>query len=102
MRVLMVGPWRAVAMRRHIDWAVESGAEVRVVDFWSRRDRERPSSFRLAYLSPRQTAALWRAKPNRRSRAAGLRAALRLSCSTTLPPMPFLPRCWRRRPAAGR
>lgn len=78
MRVMMVGPWRAVAMRRHIDWAVESGAEVCVVDFWSRRDRERPSSFRLAYLSPRQTAALWRAKPNRRSRAAGLRAALRL------------------------
>lgn len=78
MRVMMVGPWRAVAMRRHIDWAVESGAEVCVVDFWSRRDRERPSSFRLAYLSPRQSAALWRAKPNRRSRAAGLRAALRL------------------------
>jgi glycosyltransferase involved in cell wall biosynthesis len=78
MRILMVGPWRAVAMRRHIDWVVESGAEVCVADYWSRRDRVRPASFRLAYLSPRQSAALRGAKPNRRSQAAGLRAALRL------------------------
>lgn len=78
MRILMVGPWRAVAMRRHIDWAVESGAEVCVADYWSRRDRARPASFRLAYLSPRQSAALRGARPNRRSQAAGLRAALRL------------------------
>lgn len=78
MRILMVGPWRAVAMRRHIEWAVESGADVCVVDFWSRRDRAKPASFRLAYLSPRQTATLRGAKPNRRSQTAALRAALRL------------------------
>lgn len=33
LRVLMVGPWHEVAMRRHIDWAVEAGAEVIVADF---------------------------------------------------------------------
>lgn len=78
MRVLMVGPWRAVAMRRHIDWVVESGAQVCVADYGSRRDRGRPTTFELAALSPRQSAALWGAKPNRRSQIAGLRAALRL------------------------
>lgn len=78
MRILMVGPWRAEAMRRHIDWALEGGAEVCAVDYWSRRDRGRPTSFELAYLSPRQTAALIGAKPNRRSQAASRRAALRL------------------------
>lgn len=78
MRVLMVGPWRAVAMRRHIDWAVEGGAQVCAVDFRSRRDKGRPASFDLAYLSTRQTAALAGARPNRRSQVASLRAALRL------------------------
>ncbi len=78
MRVLMVGPWRAVAMRRHIDWAVEGGAQVCAVDFRSRRDQGRPASFDLAYLSTRQRAALAGARPNRRSQVASLRAALRL------------------------
>ncbi len=79
MRVLMVGPWRNVAMRRHIDWAVESGIEVCVADYWSRRDRAAPAGFRLAYLSPRQTTALQRAKAHRKSELMQRRAGLRLS-----------------------
>ena len=78
MRLLMVGPWRATAMRRHIDWAVESGIEVCVADYVARNDRTVPVGFRLARLRPRQSAYIHGAKSHRRSELSRYRSGLRL------------------------
>jgi glycosyltransferase involved in cell wall biosynthesis len=53
MRVLMVGPWRATAMRRHIDWARESGIDVCVADFFTPPESIRPRGVRVIDLLPR-------------------------------------------------
>lgn len=54
MRLLMVGPWPAVAMRRHIDWAVEGGIEVCLADIRTPPGIMRPSGFRVVDLLPRR------------------------------------------------
>lgn len=53
LRLLMVGPWHEVAMRRHIDWAVEAGAEVLVADFIQPTAAPPTHGFRAVSLLPR-------------------------------------------------
>lgn len=53
MRVLMVGPWSATAMRRHIDWAMESGVEVCAADFRTSLRAVAPAGMRIFELLPR-------------------------------------------------
>lgn len=58
MRVLMVGPWRNVAMRRHIDWATKNGMDVCVAEFRPPDHVAVPSDFQLAELLPRRPQAI--------------------------------------------
>lgn len=78
MRVLMIGPWQAAAMRRHIDWAVAGGMEVQVADFPFPGDVVQPSGFRLTPLLPRRVARIDRASAHRKSQRASQAAVLRL------------------------
>ena len=78
MRLLMVGPWRAVAMRRHIDWAVEDGIEVCVADFLPPDRVILPSSFQFASLLPRRAKAIYQPGIHKNGPRSVRIAALRL------------------------
>lgn len=78
MRLLMVGPWRLVAMRRHIDWAVEAGIAVCVADFRPAADAILPPAFRFAPLLPWRVQAIDQPARHRKSGYAANVAALRL------------------------
>lgn len=78
MRLLMVGPWRTTAMRRHIDWAVASGIEVCVADFWPPDHAIPSSSFQFSALLPRQAKAIHQPGVHKKSPRAVQMAALRL------------------------
>jgi glycosyltransferase involved in cell wall biosynthesis len=78
MRLLMVGPWWTVGMRRHIDWAVDAGIEVCVADFRPPAEVVVPSSFQFAPLLPRRTKQIHQPATHRKSRRAHEIAALRL------------------------
>jgi len=78
MRLLMIGPWWAVAMRRHIDWAVDAGIEVCVADFRPPAEVVVPSSFQFAPLLPRRTKRIHQPETHRKSRRAHEIAVLRL------------------------
>ena len=78
MRLLMVGPWRMVAMRRHIDWAVENGIEVCVADFRSPNEVVLPSSFQVVSLLPPRAKAIHQPGIHKKGARAARIAALRL------------------------
>ena len=78
MRLLMVGPWWAVAMRRHIDWAVETGIEVCVADFRRPPKSSCPRVFSLLALLPRRTKPIHQPETHKKSQRAHEIAALRL------------------------
>lgn len=75
MRVLMVGSWGQVAMRRNIDWAVSHGIDVVVADFPARAPVAPPETFRLTSLVPRRAPR----GLHRHSRLAVQIGALRLA-----------------------
>ena len=78
MRLLMVGPWWAIGMRRQIDWAVDAGIEVCVADFRPPAEVVVPSSFQFAPLLPRRTKQIHQPATHRKSRRAHEIAVLRL------------------------
>ncbi len=78
MRLLMVGPWRLTAMRRNIDWAVESGNEVCVADFRTPPEIIRPATFRLVNLLPQRVATAHHNAAHKKSEPALNSAVLRL------------------------
>lgn len=78
MRVLMVGPWQSAAMRRHINWAVESGHEVMVAARGRSGYLLLPTSVRHVTLIPGQTETGETAGLHRKSQRAALIGALRL------------------------
>lgn len=78
MRLLMVGPWWAVAMRRHIDWALEDGIEVCVADFRPPAEVVVPSSFQFAPLLPGRAKRIHQPETHRKSQRAHEIAVLRL------------------------
>ena len=78
MRLLMVGPWRTVAMRRHIDWAVENGIEVCVADFLPPDRVILPSSFQFASLLPRRAKAIYQPRIHKTGPRSVRIGALRL------------------------
>lgn len=78
MRVLMVGPWRMTAMRRHIDWALESGVEVCIADWRTPPEAILPVGLRLTDLLPQQVVTCKQTKAHRKSQLISEVAALRL------------------------
>jgi len=78
MRLLMVGPWPAVAMRRHIDWAVEGGIEVCLADIRTPPGIMRPSGFRVVDLLPRRVKTNHQIEARKGSQRALATAVLRL------------------------
>ena len=78
MRLLMVGPWHEIAMRRHIDWALEAGIEVCAADFYAYEARHQPYGFATASLLPGAPAWQRRQFPHWQSERVQAIAALRL------------------------
>ncbi|MFZ2360271.1 MAG: glycosyltransferase family 4 protein [Anaerolineae bacterium] len=78
MRLLMVGPWSAVAMRRHIDWAVEGGIEVCLADLRTPPAIMRPSGYRVVDLLPQRVKTNHQIEARKSSQRALATAALRL------------------------
>jgi glycosyltransferase involved in cell wall biosynthesis len=78
IRLLMVGPWRLVAMRRHMDWAVENDIEVCVADFRVSQDVVLPAGFHFTSLLPRRAKAIDQPATRKNSGLARRIATLRL------------------------
>jgi len=78
MRVLMVGPWQMAAMRRQINWAVESGMDVLIADTDRSGYLLLPPSVGHVALYPGGADAIERAGLRKKSQRAAMISALRL------------------------
>ncbi|HSN76678.1 MAG TPA: glycosyltransferase [Anaerolineae bacterium] len=78
LRLLMVGPPGLVAMRRHIDWAVENGAAVLVADFRHQEHLMLPSSVRCVDLWPGRAHGIGQATLHKKSERSVYVGTLRL------------------------